>query len=153
VPQVVREIRDGATSKVKRTIQPRKEGTIEMSPAGRQAIIEGLVGVTTQLGGTAFGAFSGFPSAAFPVAAKTGTAQVKGKAPTAVFGAFGPANDPHFAVSVFMEESGYGGSAAAPVARRLFDVLSGTVPLPPAPVGGQVTDLGALSPDPGNVRD
>jgi penicillin-binding protein 2 len=153
VPQVVREIRDGATGKVKRTIQPRKAATITMSPEGRQAIIDGLVGVTTQLGGTAFGAFSGFPSAAFPVAAKTGTAQVKGKAPTAVFGAFGPANDPHFAVSVFMEESGYGGSAAAPVARRLFDVLSGTVPLPPAPVGGQVTDLGALSPDPGNVRD
>ena len=85
-----------------------------------------MVGVTTQSGGTAFGAFSGFPNTTFPVAAKTGTAQVFGKAATAVFGVFGPAPDPHYAVSVFMEESGYGGSAAAPVARRLFDVLSGS---------------------------
>jgi penicillin-binding protein 2 len=112
-----------------------------------------MVGVTTQPLGTAFGAFTGFPSASFPVAAKTGTAQVNGKAPTAVFGAFGPATDPQFAVTVFLEESGYGGSAAAPVARRLFDVLSGTAPLPPAPAGGQITDLATLSPDPGNVHD
>jgi hypothetical protein len=54
---------------------------------------------------------------------------------------------------VFMEESGYGGSAAAPVARRLFDVLSNTVPLPPAPAGGQLSDLATLSPNPGDVRD
>jgi penicillin-binding protein 2 len=152
-PQLVREIQDGVSHKVKRTIQPHKEGAVAISPTDRQAIVDGLIGVTTQEGGTAFGAFSGFPSLAFPVAAKTGTAQVKGKAPTAVFGAFGPATDPHFAVSVFMEESGYGGSAAAPVARRLFDVLSSTVPLPEAPLGGQLADLPTLSPDPGDVRD
>ncbi len=152
-PQVVREIQDGLTHKVKRDIAPHQEGQVSISPSDRQAIVDGMVGVTTQSGGTAFGAFSGFPNATFPIAAKTGTAQVFGKAPTAVFGAFGPAPDPHYAVSVFMEESGYGGSAAAPVARRLFDVLSGTLPLPPAPAGGQVTDLTTLSPDPGNVRD
>ena len=152
-PEVVKEVQDGVTHKVKRTIQPRKESQVDISPTDRQAIIDGMVGVTTQPGGTAFGAFSGFPNATFPIAAKTGTAQVRGKAPTAVFGAFGPAPDPHYAISVFMEESGYGGSAAAPVARRLFDVLSGSQPLPPAPVGGQVTDLTNLSPDPGDVRD
>jgi penicillin-binding protein 2 len=138
---------------VVQTIQPKQLGSVTLSPTDRQAIIDGMVGVTTQEGGTATGAFAGFPSASFPIAAKTGTAQVKGKAPTAVFGAFGPATDPHFAVSVFMEESGYGGSAAAPVARRLFDVLSGTVPLPDAPMGGVLADLGALSPNPGDVRD
>ena len=45
------------------------------------------------------------------------------KAPTAVFGAYGPATDAQFAISVLLEEAGYGGSVAAPVARRLFDVL------------------------------
>lgn len=153
LPQVVREIRDGETGETKRTIEPVQESTIEMSPEWRQAIIDGLVGVTTQEGGTAVGAFSGFRNDVFPIAAKTGTAQVNGKAPTAVFGAFGPAVDPHYAISVFMEESGYGGGAAAPVARRLFDVLSGSVPLPPAPEGGVVTEIADLSPDPGDVRD
>jgi penicillin-binding protein 2 len=153
VPQIVREIQDPDTHKTKRRFEPQKSGTVAMTADGRQAIVDGLVGVTTKEGGTAVGAFSTFPNAAFPVAAKTGTAQVSGKAPTAVFGAFGPAPDPHYAISVFMEESGYGGQAAAPVARRLFDVLSGTIPMPPAPIGGQVAEITDLSPDPGDVRD
>ena len=153
VPQVVREIRDGETAEVKKTVQPVEAGKIDLNPDWRQAIIDGLVGVTTQEGGTAVGAFSGFRNDVFPIAAKTGTAQVSGKAPTAVFGAFGPAIDPHYAVSVLMEESGYGGGAAAPVARRLFDVLSGSVPLPPAPLGGVTPEITELSPETGDVRD
>jgi penicillin-binding protein 2 len=152
-PHVAKEVQDAVTHRVKRTIDPVQSSVVEMDPAWRQAIIDGLVGVTTREGGTAVGAFAGFPSSAFPVAAKTGTAQVKNKAPTAVFGAFGPAGAPQYAVSVLLEESGYGGSVAAPVARRIFDVLSGTVPMPPAPEGGQLGDLGALVPDGGDVRD
>jgi len=153
VPQIVREVQDGVTHEVKRRIEPVAAATVEMTAEQRQAIVAGLVGVTTQEGGTAVGAFSTFPNAAFPIAAKTGTAQVNNKAPTALFGAFGPSADPSFAISVLMEESGYGGAVAAPVARRLFDVLSGTVPLPPAPAGGKLTEITELSPDPGDVRD
>jgi penicillin-binding protein 2 len=152
-PHVVKEVHNGVTGEVRRTIDPVQTGTVDITPEWRQAIIDGLVGVTTREGGTAVGAFAGFPSTTFPVAAKTGTAQVKGKAPTAVFGAFAPAGAPQYAVSVLLEESGYGGSVAAPVARRIFDVLSGAVPLPPAPEGGQLGDLGALVPDGGDVRD
>jgi penicillin-binding protein 2 len=153
VPHVAKEVHDGVTGEVTRVVEPVQAGVVEMTPAWHQAIVDGLVGVTTKEGGTAVGAFAGFPSTSFPVAAKTGTAQVNDKAPTAVFGAFGPAPAPQFAVSVLLEESGYGGSVAAPVARRLFDVLSGTVPLPPAPEGGQLDDLGALVPEGGDVRD
>ena len=64
-----------------------------------------------------------------------------------------PALAPRWAVSVLLEESGYGGSVAAPVARRIFDVLSGAAPLPPAPEGGQLVDPGALVPEGGDVRD
>jgi hypothetical protein len=39
------------------------------------------------------------------------------------------------------------------VARRLFDVLTGTLPLPPAPEGGQLVDPGELVPEGGDVRD
>jgi len=153
VPEVAKEVHDGVTGKVLRVIAPKKAGTIDMTAQWRQAIVDGLVGVTTKEGGTAVGAFGGFPSGTFPVAAKTGTAQVNKKAPTAVFGAFGPAGAPQYAVSVLLEESGYGGSVAAPVARRIFDVLSGAVPMPAAPQGGQLGDLGALVPDGGDVRD
>ena len=52
-----------------------------------------------------------------------------------MFGAFGPANDPQYAISVLLEESGYGGSVAAPVARRLFDVLRDPALLTPGARG------------------
>jgi hypothetical protein len=45
---------------------------------------------------------------------------------------------------VLMEESGFGGSNAAPVARALFDVFSGAAPKPPAPLGGVGAAVGAL---------
>ena len=48
----------------------------------------GLVGVPRS--GTATRAFAGFPLDDFPIAGKTGTAQVDNKADTAVFTAFGP---------------------------------------------------------------
>jgi len=152
-PHVAKEIRDGVTNELKRTIEPVKRNTIEIRPEWRAALIDGLRGVTTQEGGTAVGAFSGFANDTFPVAAKTGTAQVSEKAPTAVFGAFGPANSPQYAMSVLLEESGYGGAVAAPVARRLFDVLANPAALPPAPDGGKFEVLSTLAPDTGEVRD
>ena len=152
-PHVAKEIRDGVTQKLKRTIAPKQVGTVSINPDWRQAIIDGLVGVTTQPGGTAVGAFSGFPSDTYPVAAKTGTAQVSDKAPTAAFGAFAPATAPKYAVSVLLEESGYGGSVAAPVARRLFDVLADPTLLPAAPLGGKIAVLDSLAPEAGEVRD
>jgi penicillin-binding protein 2 len=101
--------------------------------------------VNVPVSGTAVSAFAGFPLDTYPVAGKTGTAQVgteqEPRADTAVFAAFGPAPAPRYAVSVFLEESGFGGVAAAPVARALFDAFAGVVPLQPAgpnglPVGG-----------------
>jgi penicillin-binding protein 2 len=152
-PQLVREVLDGVTGEVKRSVEPVARNTLDIPPEWRQAMIDGLVGVTTREGGTAVSAFSGFPSDQYPVAAKTGTAQVARKAPTAVFGAIGPAGAPQYAVSVLLEESGYGGSVAAPVARRLFDVLSGAVELPEAPTGGNLSDLGDAVPEGAEVSD
>jgi penicillin-binding protein 2 len=152
-PHVAREVLDGVTGEVRRTIDPRQRATIDIPAEWRQGIVDGLIGVTTDDDGTASGAFAGFPSNVFPVAAKTGTAQVNGKAPTAVFGAFGPAGAPQYAVSVLLEESGYGGSVAAPVARRIFDVLSDPATMPPAPQGGQLGEGEDLVPEGGDVTD
>jgi penicillin-binding protein 2 len=89
-------------------------------------------------------AFSGFPLDTYPIAGKTGTAQVDDKSDTAVFAAFGPAPAPKYAMAVFLEESGFGGTASAPVARALFDALSGVVPLQPA--GPDGLPVGAVAP-------
>ena len=48
------------------------------------------------------------------VAAKTGTAEVEGKAPHAWFLAFAPASDPKAVVCVFLENGGWGAGAAGP---------------------------------------
>lgn len=106
-------------------------GKIDIAPATRAAILQGLEGVVAAKDGTASAAFAGYPDRVLPVAGKTGTAQVNGKKDTAVFAAFAPADNPQYAVSVFMEESGFGGSAAAPVARRIFEGLAGQ---PPGPI-------------------
>lgn len=152
-PQLAREVQDGRSREVKRSFKPVELGHVEMAPEWREAIVQGLIGVTTREGGTAAGAFAGFPSNVFPVAAKTGTAQVRGKAPTAVFGSFAPAYEPRYAISVLLEESGYGGSAAAPIARRLYDVLISPDPIPDARQTTQAPEPTELSPDPGDVRD
>ena len=125
-------------SAVKRTFEPRINGSVQLPPGHRDALLDGLLGVTSRPGGTAYGVFQGFPLDTFPVAGKTGTAEVNGKADTAVFAAFGPAQAPEFQVAIIMEESGFGGTAAAPVARKLFDVFAGVTPAPELQPGGEL---------------
>jgi penicillin-binding protein 2 len=101
----------------------------------RQPILDGLKGVVAREDGTAYYAFAGFPNNSFPIAGKTGTAQVNKKHDTAVFAAFGPADDPQYAISVVMEEAGFGGTTAAPVARRIFQGIVGGPPDEPIRLG------------------
>ena len=49
-PQVAREVLDGVTGEVKRTIEPVVRHTLEIQPSWQQAIVDGLVGVTTREG-------------------------------------------------------------------------------------------------------
>jgi penicillin-binding protein 2 len=147
VPQVALRAQAYQTGEVTAEFAPEVAARVPLPPHVRQAIYDGLVNVPVS--GTAVSAFAGFPLDTYPIAGKTGTAQVgtesQPRADTAVFGSFGPAPAPRYAVSVFLEESGFGGVAAAPVARALFDALSGIVPLQPAgPNGLPVGSTGAL---------
>lgn len=108
---------------VVRRIEPRVLRRLDLDARHRSVIIDGLVGVTSRSGGTARSAFEGWDHDRFPVAGKTGTAEVRGKEDTAWFVAFAPAHDPRWVVAVVMEEAGFGGEAAAPVARKIFDHL------------------------------
>jgi len=100
--------------------------TLPMEAQWRQAIVAGMAGVTQDPSGTAAQAFAGWDSAAWPVAAKTGTAEVQGRTASSVFGAFGPVRDPEIVAFAVLEEAGYGGAAAAPMVRRILDGYLGT---------------------------
>src|SRR5450631_3204594 len=96
-------------------------------------IYDGMVGAVTQPGATAYLAFLG---ARYKLGGKTGTAQVVTVKQTestkhqdadvrkrehAWFIAFAPVDDPKIATSVFIENGGFGGSTAGPIARKVLD--------------------------------
>jgi penicillin-binding protein 2 len=133
-PRVVRGIRDAVSGEVK-NIAPQPLSAIKVDPAYWQAVIEGMALVTKGAGGTARVASA---TAQYDIAGKTGTAQVvsvsqsvniKAITKTATerqrehswFIAFAPVAEPKIAVAVIVENGGTGGSAAAPVARRVMD--------------------------------
>lgn len=110
---------------------PRIQRIVEF-PEGSGVVREGLHGVASKSRrGTAWRAFEGYDSSGYAVAGKTGTAQAEGrnavlqrkKEDSAVFIAWAPQHDPRYVVAVVMEEAGFGGQAAAPVARRIFEAL------------------------------
>jgi len=106
---------------------PVTRSTMALPPEVRDPIHQGLRGAVASPGGTASGAFAGYTGLA--VAGKTGTAQQPGgQQDTAIFASYGPADAPRYAMSVILEEGGFGGTTAAPVARRLWEHLSGKPP-------------------------
>ena len=102
---------------------------VPMEQGWRDVIVNGMLGVTQSSAGTAASAFDGWDQQAWPVAAKTGTAEVTGRADSSVFGAFGPADDPNLVAFAVLEESGYGGEAAAPMVRRILDAYIAAGPI------------------------
>jgi penicillin-binding protein 2 len=104
--------------------------TVDLNPAHVKAVHNALVDVTKV--GTARRAFAGAP---YDAAGKTGTIQLfnlKGgqyKAAEiderlrdhAAFMGFAPADNPTIAVTVLVENAGWGGAVAAPIARKIFD--------------------------------
>jgi penicillin-binding protein 2 len=120
-----------------RKVDAKVVGRTELSTGILGPLMAGFRGVVADPLGTAFYAFDGFPLAQFPVAGKTGTAEVAGKQDTSLFAAYAPADAPRYVVSVVLEESGLGSSAAAPVARRVLEAIAvkeGISTEPPAAV-------------------
>jgi penicillin-binding protein 2 len=134
-PRLVDKVVD-QERRIHREVAPLKLRTISLPTEVRDPILAGLRGVVADSEGTAHGAFAGFPLNRMTVAGKTGTAQVNRKQDTALFVAFAPADNPQYVVAVVMEEAGFGGSAAAPVARRVLEKLAGGADVPVTIVGG-----------------
>lgn len=97
-----------------------------MTPQQISQISGGLIGVTQNGRGTAYASWHASPTA-WPMAGKTGTAQVRGKADTSLFAGWGPAAAgavPQYAIAVVIPEAGFGGDVAAPLAFRILQPAS-----------------------------
>ena len=128
-PHLVKQLENPSTGERKPTVA-QASYTIPLKKENIQVIKRALADVTTA--GTARQAFAG---AAYAAAGKTGTAQVyslrgsKYRASAiderlrdhALFMAFAPAVNPKIAIAVIVENAGWGGSVAAPIARKVFD--------------------------------
>jgi penicillin-binding protein 2 len=144
-PHLVREIR-GARPEDSRRINPPPNIDLKINPTHIDLIKRAMIAVT-QPGGTAVAASAGAP---YPIAAKTGTAQVIGMKQGEKYNAgrlqerhrdhawliaFAPADQPRIAVAILAENGGHGGGTAGPMARKLFDYyLLGKLPPPAVPV-------------------
>ena len=88
---------------------------LHISQDNLKAILEGMKGVTSESGGTAYSTFAGFN---VEVAGKTGTAQVGNKT-NGWFAGFAPYDNPEIAIVVVVENVTHGGYTAE-VARDIF---------------------------------
>jgi len=138
-PHIVRHIQDSQTNALT-SIDAEPVGTIALHAANLDMVRDAMVDVTRP-GGTAAAAGAGAP---YKFAGKTGTAQVVALKQNekyderrvherlrdhALFIAYAPADSPQIALAVLVENGGHGGSAAAPIARKVFDYyLLGKVP-------------------------
>jgi penicillin-binding protein 2 len=132
VPRLVVGLRGAGTAEIIRK-SPRLMPSVDLATPEQWAVVhDGMVGAVSP-GGTAYAAGV---NAQYKFAGKTGTAQVftlkenqKYKASEveerlrdhAWFIAYAPADDPKIAISVLVENGGFGASAAAPIARKVLD--------------------------------
>ncbi|MCC2597264.1 penicillin-binding protein 2 [Pusillimonas sp. MFBS29] len=128
-PHLVSQIENPQSGRVERTVtQPSH--VIDLKPENLAIIRNAMADVLRS--GTARRAFAGAP---YQAAGKTGTAQVyslrgaKYKASEiderlrdhALFMAYAPVENPKIALALIVENSGWGATVAAPIARTVFD--------------------------------
>jgi penicillin-binding protein 2 len=131
-PRLVKQI-ESSDGHVVKVYPPEKQGVLPVRPENIQIINQGLWGAVNEKGGTGYI----LKRKEQDVCGKTGTAQVIGlpqdakarKAKRvsvdfrdhALFVCFAPYGNPEIVVAVILENAGHGGSAAAPVARKVID--------------------------------
>jgi penicillin-binding protein 2 len=144
-PRLVTAIRAaGATTVVPRS--PHFTAPINIATDEQWGVVyDGMMGAVYGPGGTAYAVGVG---SKYKIAGKTGTAQViaikqnekyhakdvaERNRDHAWFIAYAPADDPKIAISVLVENGGFGATAAAPIARKVLDayLLEGELPAEP----------------------
>jgi penicillin-binding protein 2 len=123
--EVVDTTADGE-ERVEREFESKVLRRLPLDATELGVIQEGLDDVVSGESGTATTAFAGFPTDVYPIAGKTGTAQIGSTdLNRAWFVAYAPADDPQYVVAVYLEQAGHGGESAGPVARQIYEGLFG----------------------------
>jgi penicillin-binding protein 2 len=116
-PHVGMEVED-AQGRVLEEFDPKPRRRVEIDPAYRAAVLEGLHHAAQSPGGTSYGVFGGFP---IQVAGKTGTAERPGHGDQSWYAVVAPYPDPRIVTIVTVEEGGFGAEAAAPAALQILE--------------------------------
>ena len=120
-PHLVMAQIDPATGERREPARPRAR-KIPIEPRNFAVVRDGMTDVV-EGAGTARRArieeFGEFPK--IPVAGKTGTAENPRGKDHSVFIAYAPADDPQVAVGIIVENIGYGGTTAAPIASLMIE--------------------------------
>lgn len=118
---LLKTVKSNDFSEVTYNYEPKVVGQVEMEEENRQAVMEGMLMLTTE--GSVSSAFKDVPVS---VGAKTGSAQVSAQTNSnAVFVCFAPYDDPQIAVAIAVEHGGSGselGKIAAQIVTAYFSV-------------------------------
>jgi penicillin-binding protein 2 len=128
-PQLVQRIED-LDGRIVESYDPQVVRQVDINPVHRKAVVDALVAVVNEAGGTAYSK----RLKEIVVAGKTGTAQVTAIGAVRVkkeqmsfferdhawFAGFAPADKPELAVVVLNEHGGHGGMDAAPTAMAII---------------------------------
>ncbi|MDQ1479628.1 MAG: penicillin-binding protein 2, partial [Actinomycetota bacterium] len=108
---------------------------LALDPTVTATIMAGMQGSVALSNGTANAAFQGFNLTQFPIAGKTGTAQVNGKGDTSLFAAIFTAKGKQYVAVAVVEQAGFGAQTAAPIVRNIIESMTGQHPGPVQVVG------------------
>ncbi len=135
-PRLLKQL-ESSDGRIVKVYEPEKQAVLSVNPQNIQIINRALWGVVNEKGGTGYI----LKRKEQDVCGKTGTAQVIGLPQDAkarkmrqasgdfgdhaIFVCFAPYANPEIVVAVILEHAGHGGSAAAPVARKVIDAYFG----------------------------
>jgi penicillin-binding protein 2 len=118
-PHLAQRIEDADGAAVQEFGNPARK-KLDINPAYRQTIMEGLHDAADAPGGTSYPVFANFP---VPVAGKTGTAERLGQPDQSWYSVLAPYPNPKYVVTVTVEAGGFGADSAAPAACKVLSTL------------------------------
>ena len=133
-PQIGEKILTPAGQLARQLPPPAAVRHVDIPPAYRQLILDGLHGAAQSPTGTSDAVFGNFP---FTVYGKTGTAVVTGKGDQSWYVCYVPDGSRSIVLAVTVEQGGFGAAAAAPAARLMLSEWFG---LPRVFIPGQSQD-------------
>ncbi len=140
-PQLVRALRlpDGSTQPL---LKREVRNHVTIRPGTWQMLSKGM------MGSVRYGTSTILGNPKVVVGAKTGTAQDPPRKDHAWIVAMAPMNKPKIAVAVFVENGGWGGSTAGPIAKAMIEHYFGQTkpPKPPAKPSPKPSDDGSPNP-------